>query len=394
MIIRCCLLFIILKFHVAYSQPDFLNATQVTNGLSFPVSVTNAGDGSGRLFVLEQVGTIQIIDSQGMLLAQPFLDISQKVSFGGEQGLLGLAFHPNYSINGFFYVNYTDVNGNTVVERYSVTAANPNLADVSSAYTILTIQQPFANHNGGDLNFGPIDGFLYISTGDGDGDPFASQDVDQLLGKILRIDIDQDDFPADDLRNYSIPSDNPYVGGVGSDEIWLIGLRNPWRFSFDRSNGNMFIGDVGEATWEEVNFISSGVSGLNFGWPCYEGIDVFLNDSSCGQVGDYDFPALAHSRQNSGDNHCSIIGGYVYRGLMFPGLSGWYIYTDWCDGDFYVARQNGLTWQTNNMGLLIGQFIVTGMGESEEGEIYVVAGTSLYILEGPGDLIFSNDFDG
>jgi glucose/arabinose dehydrogenase len=218
----------------------------VVSGLTMPVTVANAGDGTGRLFIVQQEGQI-LIFVNGIILPTPFLDISNLVSCCGERGLLGLAFHPDYTANGFFYVDYTDVNGNTVVARYTVSATAPNVADPDSAHTILTQEQPFSNHNGGQLAFGP-DGYLYIAFGDGGsgGDPQGNgQNLETWLGKILRVDINGDDFPGDPNRNYAVPPDNPFVNTAGLDEIWAYGLRNPWRCTFDRVTGDFFIADVG-----------------------------------------------------------------------------------------------------------------------------------------------------
>src|SRR5436190_1395198 len=229
---------------------------QVVPGLTQPTTIANAGDGSGRIFIVQETGQILILIN-GSVLPTPFLDISDLVGQTAEHGLLGLAFHPDYVSNGFFYVDYTRVDdGTTVIARYQVSAGDPNVADPDSAQIVLTQDQPGGDHNGGQLAFGP-DGYLYISIGDGGccGDPFQTgQDLETWLGKILRVDIDGDDFPGDPDRNYAVPPDNPFVGGPGLDEIWAYGLRNPWRCSFDRSTGDFLIADVGQDTWEEVNF--------------------------------------------------------------------------------------------------------------------------------------------
>jgi len=377
---------------VAKAQPAFLGTENVANGFSSPVGITHAGDGSNRLFVVQQGGQIKVIDN-GIHLPTPFLDISSLITSGGEQGLLGLAFHPNYSNNGFFYVNYTDTNGNTVVARYSEAAGNSNMADTNSAVIVLTFNQPFAAHNGGDLHFSPIDGYLYISSGDGSGDPMASQDLDSLLGKILRIDVDGDDFPGDNNKNYAIPPDNPFVGTAGADEVWVSGLRNPWRFSFDRFNGDLFIGDVGESTWEEFNHLAATDSGgENFGWPCFEGPDASgLN--GCDPNGSNKLPIVALQHNQVGSHYCTAVGGYRYRGTQYAGLNGWYIFTDWCDGRFFAAIPALTGWNYYDMGTLIGTFAVTGMGEDESGELYAIAWDSVVKITGPGDLIFSDGFE-
>ncbi len=380
----------------AWSQPAFLGTEDVANGFTNPVSVTHAGDGSNRLFVTQQGGLIKVVEN-GVNLATPFLDLSAIISSGGEQGLLGLAFHPNYASNGFFYVNYTDVNGDTVVARYSVSAGDANVADPNSAVTVLTFDQPFQAHNGGDLSFGPIDGYLYISSGDGSGDPMASQDLNSLLGKILRIDVNGDDFPGDAEKNYAIPPDNPYVGVSGADEVWVSGLRNPWRFSHDRLNGDLYIGDVGEDTWEEFNFVpASSSGGENFGWPCFEGLD-YLGGNGCDSNGPNEAPFAMLQHDQIDSNYCTAVGGYRYRGLDYAGLYGWYLFTDWCDGTFFAARPQGNSWEIHDMGTLIGGFAVTSMGEDEQGELYAVAWTALIKITGPveapDDLIFADDFE-
>ncbi|NLF12357.1 MAG: PQQ-dependent sugar dehydrogenase, partial [Anaerolineaceae bacterium] len=250
----------------------------VASGLDRPVLVTHAGDGSGRLFVVEQGGLIRIVEDHA-LLPVPFLDLSQLVISGGEQGLLGLAFHPEYASNGYFYVNYTRVeDGATVVARYSVSAADPNVADPGSAVPILTVPQPAPNHNGGHLAFGPNDGYLYIGMGDGGGagDPDENaQDVATLLGALLRLDVDGG-------TPYAIPADNPFAATAGADEIWDYGLRNPWRFSFDLDTGDLYIGDVGQAAWEEIDYHGAGTpGGVNFGWDCREGTHDYEFTAEC-----------------------------------------------------------------------------------------------------------------
>ncbi len=379
---------------VAVAQPAFLGTEDVANGFTNPVSVTNAGDGSDRLFVTQQGGQIKVVEN-GIHLATPFLDISAIITSGGERGLLGLAFHPNYANNGFFYVYYTDLSGDSVIERYSVSAGDINVANPASAQMVLTFVQPFGAHNGGDLSFGPTDGFLYISSGDGSGDPMASQDLDSLLGKILRIDVDGDDFPGDGDRNYAIPADNPYANTTGADEVWVSGLRNPWRISHDRINGDLFIGDVGEDTWEEFNHTPAGSGGQNYGWPCFEGAD-FSGLGGCDSNGPNDLPIAALQHDQPGSNFCTAVGGYRYRGSDYAGLYGWYLFTDWCDGRYFAARETTNGWEFFDMGVLIGGFAVTSMGESEDGELYAVAWSGLLKITGPtlaDDMIFADDFE-
>ena len=330
----------------------------VASGLDHPVLVTHAGDGSKRLFVLEQPGQIKIVQN-GQVLSTPYLDIRTKVSYGGERGLLGLAFHPNYKTNGYFYVNYTRTgDGATVVERYKV-SSNPNIATVSSAFSILVVPQPYANHNGGQLAFGK-DGKLFIGMGDGGsgGDPqnFA-QNINSFLGKMLRIDVDSG-VP------YGIPPDNPYVGKAGADEIWALGLRNPWRFSFDRQTGDMLIGDVGQNLWEEIDFQPFGVSGLNYGWRCYEGTHAYNLNPQC--LGVLTAP-IAEYNHSEGQ---SVTGGYVYRGKRYPSLLGTYFYADFSQGKIWAMKKTGDTWSPAAL-LLDSPYAISGFGEDEDGEVVI-----------------------
>ncbi len=331
-------------------------------GFSSPVAITNAGD--ERLFVVERGGLIRIIDGSGAVEGTPFLDLSGIITSGGERGLLGLAFHPGYEENGFFFVNYTDLEGNTVIARYSVSADNANLADEASGYMILNIDQPYQNHNGGDLHFGP-DGYLYIGTGDGGsgGDPQNNaQDLSSLLGKMLRIDIN-------DGTPYAIPPDNPYVmEGEAAAEIWASGLRNPWRFSFDRQTGDLWIADVGQNAVEEVNVVPAGTgAGSNFGWRCYEG-DQEYNTSGCGSAGDYQFPVYQYL--HSEDDGCSVTGGYVYRGTEFPSLEGYYFFSDYCNDVLYSLHDSSGEWVVEKHGQFSGNNF-SAFGEDMNGELYL-----------------------
>jgi len=349
-----------------------LDLRHITSGLTKPTVVTNAGDGSNRLFIAEQTGHIRILVN-GTIVPTPFLDISDLVG-GGEAGLLGVAFHPDYASNGFFYVDYVNGKAETVVARYNVSAGDPNVADPASSYTILTQQQPGTGHNGGQLGFGP-DGYLYIAFGDGGccGDPNGNgQNLETWLGKLLRVDVNRDDFPGDPNRNYGLPSDNPFIGGSGLDEIWAYGLRNSWRFSFDRLTGDLFLADVGETNWEEINFqpaISAG--GENYGWSVLEGrhclhdmprgtCNAFLNGKST-------LPILEYNHSFG----CSVIGGYRYRGESHPELQGIYLYGDYCSGRIWGALpRNDGTWQSEE--LLATGFNITTFGQDEAGELYVV----------------------
>jgi len=372
-----------------------LSLTQFATGLNGPVGVYNAGPGDDRLFVIERTGIIRIVQSTGAVVAMPFLDISTRVdSSDGEEGLLGLSFHPNYAINGFFYVNYTNTEPagvrRTRISRFEVTA-NPNIADPNSEVILLTVDQPFSNHNAGDIHFGP-DGLLYIPLGDGGsgGDPGnRAQNTSLLLGKVVRIDVDlgsgspADCVGTDGSGNYSIPASNPFIDGPGGacDEIWAIGLRNPWRSSFDRLTGDFYIADVGQASREEIDFQSAtSAGGENYGWRCFEGNDPF-NTNGCGPSSLFTFPIIAYSHA-SGD--CSVIGGYVYRGSLFPALIGRYMLTDFCTGNFWDVMSDGTGgWQAAQHTNLIA-FGYVSFGEGANGELYVVhqgSGT-LFRLEG------------
>lgn len=340
----------------------------VASGFSQPVQVTHAGDGSNRLFVVEQPGRIKVIQG-GPVLPTSFLDITSLVYYGGERGLLGLAFHPDYVSNGYFYVNYTDLSGDTVIARYTV-SADPNQADAGSAFTLMTIDQPYSNHNGGQLLFGPHDGYLYIGMGDGGsgGDPLNSgQDIDTLLGAMLRIDVDAG-------TPYAVPADNPYVGEPGLDEIWAIGLRNPWRFSFDRDTGDLYIGDVGQNLWEEISYQAWDTpGGVNFGWRCREGTHTYSTSPPC------DDPVLLAKLTDpiAEYNHAegrSVTGGFVYRGALYPNLVGRYFYADYVDGkiwSLYKTGSNPDTWSAPELELDTS-FNVSAFGEDEQGEVYVV----------------------
>ncbi len=292
----------------------------VAAGFNTPVHLT-APVGDPRLFVVEKPGRIKVVDD-GQVQGTPFLDISDLVSNGGEQGLLSLAFHPGYETNGYFYVYYTDLGGATRVVRYSV-AANPDVADAGSAKLILQLDQPAANHNGGLIAFGP-DGMLYVGLGDGGGanDQYGNgQNLATLLGSLLRIDVDAGD-------PYAIPPDNPFVSNSGArGEIWAYGLRNPWRYSFDEAQATLYVADVGQNTWEEVNVESAAVGGLNYGWNIMEGNACF-NAASCSSSGMV-LPKIQYGTRVEG---CAVVGGFVYRGKAIAGLAGTYFYSDNCAG--------------------------------------------------------------
>ncbi len=384
-------LFLLLISPAVLSQPASVVITEIADGLTNGVGLANAGDGSNRLFAVQKTGEIIIWDGS-TFLATPFLNLNAIVSSGNEQGLLGLAFHPNYASNGYFYVNYTDLVGTTVVAMYQVSASDINVADSSSALQILSIAQPSPDHNGGDIHFAN-DGFLYIATGEGGGGGVSpAQDASNLLGKILRIDVNGDDFPLDTSKNYAIPPNNPFAGVTpGADEVWLMGLRNPWRFSFDRQNGDIYIGDVGEGAWEEVNYITSAVGGENFGWPCYEGVNEF-DLTGCGTIANYIFPSLSIAYPN---NTCAVvIGGFNFRDPVYPRLNGWYFYNDWCTGILWAADTNsGSTWNAFNVGSM-GTFFITGFAEGENGELYIVSNWKIFqITDSITDVVFANGFE-
>ncbi len=344
---------------------------EVFDGYDAPVEISSPQDGSNRLFIVEKGGRIYIIEN-GAKVGTPFLDFSTKVSTNSERGLLGLAFHPDFSSNKYFYINYTNSSGNTVISRLKVGNV-PNLADPLSEKVMMTINQPYANHNAGDLAFSPVDGYLYIPLGDGGsgGDPECrAQDSTTMIGKVLRIDVDQNIISS---PYYGIPNDNPYLDKNNvDDEVWAFGLRNPWRFSFDRENGDMWIADVGQSGFEEVNYISAGTpGGMNFGWKPKEGNACFGTNSCLSSIPDctsniYTDPvfAYAHPSQNGG----SITGGFVYRGSDFPGLVGYYIFADFILNEGYYGCPNGVFTKitTTPAG-------ITSFGESEDGELYAAS---------------------
>ncbi len=342
---------------------------EVASGFQRPLFITHAGDGSGRLFVVEQGGKIWILSADGVRLPTPFLDIggqlSSDVHSGGytERGLLGLAFHPNFAENGQFFINYTNVSGATIVSRYQVSMDDPNLADPNSEEILMVIQQPFANHNGGHMAFGP-DGYLYIAVGDGGSanDPQGhGQNLRTLLGTILRIDVDN----TGDGR-YGIPEDNPFVtDDMALDEIWAYGLRNPWRFSFDSVTGDMYIADVGQDRYEEVNFQPAGEGGYNYGWNSFEGAHGFAVSTPPSNMV---WPIAEYNH----DMGCSITGGYVYRGQRLPDLEGVYFYSDWCSGIIWAAYRNLDGEWKNQLFMRSGQQVAS-FGQDENGELYIVA---------------------
>ena len=338
-----------------------LALTPLVSGLSSPVHITHAGDGSGRLFVVEQVGRIRIVKN-GVLQATPFLDITDRVSCCGERGLLSVAFPPGYAQKGHFYVNHTDSAGNTVIARYRLTA-NPDVADPNSEQAVLSVIQPYSNHNGGQLAFGPKDGYLYIGMGDGGsgGDPEnRAQNPAELLGKMLRIDVETGN-PA----TYTVPATNPFLGTPAyRGEIWALGLRNPWRFGFDRLTGDLYIGDVGQNQYEEVDFQpASSAGGENYGWRLMEGFHCY-SPANCQTTG-LTLPVVEYDHGQG----CSITGGVVYRGAQYGRMRGLYFYADYCYGKIWGLRHAGNVWQSPM--LYDAPFTIATFGEDEAGESYV-----------------------
>lgn len=353
----------------APGPPPAISLEPLLGGFSLPVGLEQAGDGSNRIFIVEQAGLIRIIRNHA-ILPSPFLDIAGLVSCCGEQGLLGLAFPPGFAAKQYFYVNYTDTAGDTVIARYRVSPDDPDTALPGSAEVVLTVDQPFANHNGGRLAFGP-DGFLYIGLGDGGsgGDPFGNgQNPGALLGKMLRIDVEGAVAP------FGIPPDNPFSGNADfRPEIWATGLRNPWRYSFDTLTGDLYIADVGESLREEVNFQpASSRGGENYGWNIMEGVSCF-GTNTCDQTG-LTLPVVDYDHGLG----CTVIGGHVYRGPQFPSLQGFYLYGDFCSGRIWGLRNAGGSWE--NFLLLDSDIAITTFGLDEAGELYIAdyAGGQIY----------------
>jgi glucose/arabinose dehydrogenase len=341
------------------TKPEVDLVPVVSTGLQSPLFLTHAGDGSGQLFVVEQPGTIQII-VQGTLQEKPFLDIRNRVLSGAERGLLGLAFHPDHRQNGRFFVNYTRRDdGATVLAEYR--RQGRGLRASTEERTLMVVSQPYANHNGGMVAFGP-DGFLYIGLGDGgsDGDPQnRAQNSTELLGKILRIDVDG-------TPPYAIPSDNPFVRAGGRPEIFALGLRNPWRFSFDRQTGALWLADVGENKWEEIDLVTRGG---NYGWRIMEGQHCFLSEKGC-HVEGLIMPVFEYGHDQG---RCSVTGGYVYRGRSLPALQGSYLFGDYCSGEIFVVPiENGAASGNEPHLLQKSGTRVASFGEDEAGEVYVV----------------------
>lgn len=356
-------LLVLLFTNMALSQT--IGIVPFATGFTNPIEIAHAGD--SRMFIVEQAGIIKVLNSNATTNATPFLNISSLVSCCGERGLLGLAFHPNYATNGFFYVNYTNTSGNTVIARYSV-SANPDVANTTGTI-LLTVTQPFSNHNGGTIKFGP-DGYLYIGMGDGGsgGDPGnRAQNVNELLGKILRIDVNSG-------SPYGIPAGNPYAGATaGADEIWAIGVRNPWKFSFNRLNGDLWIADVGQNEVEEINRVSSTTAGLNYGWRCYEGNSSY-DTGGCAPMSTMTFPLAQYTHSATGG--CSITGGYVYTGSLYPTMQNKYFFADYCLNRIGMVNTTGtITYSAN----FSGSNLFTSFGENSSGELFVT-GTSQDVI--------------
>ena len=343
--------------HLAVTLDPYV---QVAGG---PLGIDAPDDGSGRLFVIAQDGKIWVVDANGSVRSTPMVDLGSRLRSGGEQGLLGLAIHPGFPADPRVFVNYTNKDGDSIIASLAVDGNDPDRLDPDSHREILFLDQPFPNHNGGDLLFGP-DGYLYAFFGDGGsgGDPQGNgQNRDALLGKVLRLDIDH---PGGD-RPYTAPADNPFVGGDGRDEIWLTGMRNPWRASFDRTTGDLWIGDVGQGAWEEIDIARAGVGGLNFGWNVMEGNHCYQGGSTCETAG------LAPPVTDYGhDLGCTVVGGYVYRGTKYAAMAGAYLFADYCSGRIFAIdpATDGYRApvEVGNGGDNISSF-----GEDVAGELYV-----------------------
>jgi glucose/arabinose dehydrogenase len=330
---------------------------KIRGGLHKPTSIVQPSDGTGRLFITEQTGAIRIV-SDGQLFTQPFLDVTALLTSKElEQGLLDIAFHPNYASNGLFFITYTDPGGRPTLARYHVSAGDPNVADPASARILLVIPHPYTNHNGGQIQFGP-DGYLYYGMGDGgnEGDPLGNgQRKESLLGSMMRLDVDHGDL-------YSVPPDNPFIHDPNyRPEIWAKGLRNPWRFSFDQQTGDLYIADVGGSLYEEIDFQPSKRNGgENYGWNLYEGM------AGTGPTKGLIFPVTQYDHITGG---CAVVGGYVYRGKTLPGLVGTYLYGDFCKGTIWgMKRSQDGVWHTE--GLMSTGVPLTTFGQSTDGEIY------------------------
>lgn len=356
---------------ISFPDPAGFQWRQIATGLTKPTAMVELPDGSGALLVLEQRGTIRVVDN-GQVLPQPFLDLTDRVgSSGNEQGLLGIALDPAFTKTGIFYLNYTDLNGNTVVARYH-SKAEGLTTDTAFEEILLHVDQPFANHNGGDLVFGP-DGMLYIGLGDGGsgGDPHGNgQSLNTLLGKMLRIDVSGQ-------SGYTIPADNPFALGGDKPEIWAYGLRNPWRYSFDSQTGDLYIGDVGQNQYEEIDFVPAGTPpGLDFGWNFREGLHAYKGTPPAGLV--LTDPVFEYDHGQG----CSVTGGYVYRGRNLPEFNGIYLFGDYCSGIIWgMLRGADGAWQTEQLFQVSAS--ISSFGQDSVGELYFLdhSGGSIFYLE-------------
>jgi glucose/arabinose dehydrogenase len=351
---------LLLLFTCYFSHSQEIGLEEIATGFSAPLNIQHAND--DRLFIVEQGGLIKIIED-GNINPTPFLDISNQISSGGERGLLGLAFHPNYQNNGRFFVYYIDNNGDSQLSEFTVDGFNPNVAIPSSEINLLSISQPASNHNGGCIAFGP-DGMLYIASGDGggSGDPNNNaQNLNSLLGKILRLDID--------LDSPYIPTDNPFIDNNNAlDEIWAYGLRNPWKFSFDFADGSLWIGDVGQNEIEEINKTDNS-AGLNYGWRCYEGSEIYDDSQNCPPNSELTFPFAEYSHSATGVSRCSITGGYVYRAIEYPNFVGKYIFADFCSSEIGVLDPDGeLTFSP-----IFGSESFSSFGLDNQNNLYVAS---------------------
>lgn len=344
-----------------------------STGVPKPTAIVSTGLSSDRrLFILDQDGLIRIVGADGSVATAPFLDLSKQVLSNGEMGLLGLAFSPHYQQDGYFFVDYIDTSQNSVIARYHV-SNDPDVADAASGQTLLTLKQPYVNHNGGDLNFGP-DGYLYVTFGDGGsaGDPQdRAQNLDVLFGKILRLDVSQ--VP------YKIPATNPFASRAdAAKEVWDYGLRNPWKISFDKATGDLYIADVGQGDREEIDVeTAGGKGGVNYGWRCYEGTRDY-NLAGCQARQNYTFPVVDYDHS---DNRCAITGGYVYRGTQAPSMLGTYFYADYCGGQVYSLQKQNSAWKTQLE--VQTPYKISAFGQDSRGELYLAdySTGALYRLE-------------
>ncbi|WP_336733395.1 PQQ-dependent sugar dehydrogenase [Chryseobacterium sp. VD8] len=355
-----------LLFYAGIFSSLMLNAQSITleefaTGFTAPVEIAHAND--SRMFVVQQNGIIKILQSDGTVNSANFLNISSKITYGGERGLLGLAFHPQYPSNGYFFVYYNDTGGNITVARYTRSFTDPDVVDPATEKIILNLPKPFDNHNGGSIHFAP-DGYLWVVTGDGGsgGDPNNNaQNKNSLLGKLLRLDINS-------TGAYNIPPGNPFVGIDGADEVWAYGLRNAWKFNFDTVSGNVMIADVGQGQIEEINRMPLTQAGINYGWRCYEGNNTY-NTTGCAAQSTMTFPVAAYDHSGG---KCSITGGYVYRGTQFPALQGRYFFADYCSTQIgSLNSDDSITWTSAFSGNNFSTF-----GVNNQNELFVAAVTS------------------